>query len=115
MTKKGEKNCQFSVVRQVLLKKKYSCNPSLTNGYLISPMKMRSFWEEKQTFRMLSNNIFLSSGKSKLKLSESRWTELIIYGVIYSNFNKFNKYFDFIGNSYFLRSIFILLIIFIIL
>merc|ERR1711902_371992 len=25
-----------------------------------------------QTFRMLSNNIFLSSGKSKLKLSESR-------------------------------------------
>ena len=72
-------------------------------------------WFFPQTFRMLSNNIFLSSGKSKLKLSESRWTELIIYGVIYSNFNKFNKYFDFIGNSYFLRSIFILLIIFIIL
>ena len=87
---------------------------SKTNSHFIK-FFIGLIWFFPQTFRMLSNNIFLSSGKSKLKLSESRWTELIIYGVIYSNFNKFNKYFDFIGNSYFLRSIFILLIIFIIL
>ena len=68
-------------------------------------------WFFPQTFRILSNNIFLSSGKSKLKFSESSWTELILYGVIYSNSNKLNKYFDFIGNRYFLGSILVLLLI----
>ena len=71
-------------------------------------------WFFPQTFRILSNNIIIFSGKSKLKLSESSWTELFIYGIFYSNSNKLNKYFDFIGNSYFLRSILILLLIFII-
>ena len=72
-------------------------------------------WFFPQTFRILSNNIILFSGKSKLKLSESSWTELFIYGVFYSNSNKFNKYFDFIRNSYFLSSILILLLVFILL
>ena len=75
---------------------------------------IRLIWFFPQTFSILSNNIILSSGKSKLKFSESRWTELIFYGVIYSNSNKLNKYFDFIGNRYFLGSILILFFILII-
>ena len=68
-------------------------------------------WFFPQTFRILSNRVIMSSGKSKLKLSESSWTELFIYGAFYSNSNKLNKYFDFIGNSYFLSSILILLLV----
>merc|ERR1719500_1138973 len=86
--------------------KYYMTNFFIPPGYFFTNMI--------QTFRILSNNIIISSGKSKLKLSESSWTELFIYGVFYSNSNKLNKYFDFIGNSYFLSSILILLLIFII-
>ena len=68
-------------------------------------------WFFPQTFRILSNITILRLGKSKLKLSEVRWTELFIYGALYSNLNKFSKYLDFIRNSYFLNSIFILIII----
>ena len=68
-------------------------------------------WFFPQTFRILSNITILRLGKSKLKLSEVRWTEFFIYGALYSNFNKFSKYLDFIRNSYFLNSIFILIII----
>jgi len=71
-------------------------------------------WFFPQTFRIMANNIIIFSGKSKLKLSETSWTELFIYGIFYSNSNKLNKYVDFIRNSYFLGSILILLIIFII-
>jgi len=63
---------------------------------------------------MLANNIIISSGKSKLKLSESSWTELVLYGVFYSNSNKLNKYFDFIGNSYFIGAVMILIFVLII-
>ena len=68
-------------------------------------------WFFPQTFRILSNITILRLGKSKLKLSEVRWTELFIYGALYSNLNKFSKYLDFFRNSYFLNSIFILIII----
>ena len=71
-------------------------------------------WFFPQTFRIMANSIIIFSGKSKLKLSETSWTELFIYGIFYSNSNKLNKYVDFIRNSYFLGSILILLIIFII-
>jgi hypothetical protein len=68
-------------------------------------------WFFPQTFSILANNVIISSGKSKLKFSESSWTELILYGVFYSNSNKLNKYFDFIGNRYFIGSILILIFI----
>ena len=72
---------------------------------------VRLIWFFPQTFRILSNITILRLGKSKLKLSEVRWTELFIYGALYSNLNKFSKYLDFFRNSYFLNSIFILIII----
>merc|ERR1712212_1381682 len=68
-------------------------------------------WFFPQTFSMLANNVIISSGKSKLKFSESSWTELVLYGTFYSNSNKLNKYFDFIGNRYFIGSILILIFI----
>jgi len=71
-------------------------------------------WFFPQTFSILANNAIISSGKSKLKFSESSWTEVVLYGVFYSNSNKLNKYFDFIGNRYFIGSILILIFILII-
>ena len=75
---------------------------------------IRLIWFFTQTFSILSNNIILSSDKSKLRFSRSQLMELILYGVIYSDSNKLNKYFDFIGNRYFLGSILILFFILII-
>merc|ERR1719285_1091054 len=63
-------------------------------------------WFFPLTFTIISNNYFISRGKLKVKISESRWTETALY-----NSNKLNKYFDFIGNSYFLGSVIILLFI----
>merc|ERR1711879_941713 len=64
-------------------------------------------WFFPLTFTIISNNYFISRGK----ISESRWTETALYNSFYSNSNKLNKYFDFIGNSYFLGSVIILLFI----
>jgi hypothetical protein len=85
-----------------------------SNNYFIK-FFIGLMWFFPQTFRILSNIAILGMGKSKLKLSESRWTELFVYGLLYSNLNKFNKYIDFIRNSYFLTSAFVLIIIIIIL
>ena len=85
-----------------------------SNNYFIK-FFIGLMWFFPQTFRILSNIAILGIGKSKLKLSESRWTELFVYGLLYSNLNKFNKYIDFIRNSYFLTSAFVLIIIIIIL
>ena len=68
-------------------------------------------WFFPLTFTIISNNYFISRGKLKVKISESRWTETALYNSFYSNSNKLNKYFDFIGNSYFLGSVIILLFI----
>ena len=87
--------------------------PNSSKSYL-TKFFIGLIWFFPQTFSILANNIIISSGKSKLKLSESSWTELVLYGVFYSNSNKLNKYFDFIGNSYFIGAVMILIFVLII-
>ena len=103
----------FLILRAVLVRL-ISLNADKTKTHAIK-FFIGLIWFFPQTFSILSNNIVLLSGKSKLKFSESSWTELILYSTVYSNSNKLNKYFDFIGNSYFLGSILVLLIVLIIL
>merc|ERR1712200_297334 len=52
-------------------------------------------WFFPLIFTIISSNYFISRGKLKVKISESRWTETALYNSFYSNSNKLNKYFDF--------------------
>jgi hypothetical protein len=97
------------IVRAILFSL-FSLNVDMNKTQLIK-FFIGLIWFFPQTFTILSTNIFFNGGKSKIKLSESAWTELILYRNLYSNSNKLNKYFDLLGNRYFLGSIIVLLFI----